>query len=372
MACLMLESTVVRTGYGAAAVSHLQSLFHTQAGSAYFGDLNSWRHRLASLGIPLRSDSQGSAHATWVALADYRDDLASKLGQVDLSLLADDLEPLAIPDLITGVQVTVDLGDHDEDAAPRQLSLVARRVPRLLVEGLPGAGKSAAMVQLAAFWAGEPDAPLPILVRLKELAQRCNEASDVGVSVLCDIAAAGKPDLAAGFRSALNDGHAVLLLDGLDECLNKAPLITQGLKQALTKLSSEIGVVLTTRPGSATAALRFDWHRAQLVTPQNLDHVLARLLEHVATTRFSVVASTRIAVWIERLRAVRFEHPDIGNVPLLSVLAALTIASGRTSRLPTTTAPCSAPRSNRRSPGGNRGRTRCRRAIRYVPLKTSC
>jgi hypothetical protein len=336
--CAVLEGTVVQPGQGPATVSHLESLFHTQAGSAYSGDLDSWRTRLVSLGVPLLEGPDGSSHAQWIALAKHREALASRLGRVDLSLLADDLEPLVIPDLVMGIRVTTDTGDPDDPTDTSRLDLLARRVPRLLVEGLPGSGKSAALVQLAALWAREPDAPLPILVRLKELAGRCAEASDVTADLLCDLAAGGRADLAAGFRAALARGHAVLLLDGLDECLDKAALIAQGVKQTVSGLPAQTGVVLTTRPGSAAATRRLGLLNALLTTPSDLDTVLTRLLEHVAATRAPDDPAGWVADRSDRLRTVRSDLRDVGEVPLLSILVALTIADDRRADLPTTTA----------------------------------
>ena len=336
--CAMLEGTVVPTGCGPATVSHLESLFHTQAGSAYSGDLDSWRAHLASLGVPLLAGQPGTSHAQWAALAEHRKALALRRGQIDLSLLADDLEPLVVPDLVTGIKVLTDTDDPNNPTDTCRLSQLARRVPRLLVEGLPGSGKSAALIQLAALWSQDPDAPLPLLVRLKELAARCTEASDVTVDLLCDLAAPGKADLAAGLHAALEDGKAVLLLDGLDECLDKAALVAQGIKQIISSLPMHTSLVLTTRPGSAAAADRLGLHPARLTTPSDMDAVLTKLLWHVATTR----APTDHAGWVadrsDRLSAVRSSHHDIGNVPLLSILITLTIADDRNADLPTTTA----------------------------------
>ncbi|MGV9362040.1 NACHT domain-containing protein [Amycolatopsis sp. NPDC003731] len=336
--CAMLEGTVVPPGHGPQTVSHLEALLHTQAGAAYSGDLNSWREYLAALNVPFLPGVAGSSHAEWMAVTHYRAALAARLGEVDLNLLADDLEPLVIPELVEGIQVVRHTADPEDPRDTSSLKRVARRVTRLLIEGLPGSGKSAAVVQLAALWAGDFDAPLPVLVRLKDLARRCSDASDVSVDLLCELAAAGKPDLSAGFQTVLARGHAVLLLDGLDECLEQAPVIAQGLKRVISQLPAQTGVVVTTRPGSTPAAHRLGLHPAELAAPRDLDSVLAKLFEHVAKARVAENRPGWIADRIARLNAVRSSHRDIGAVPLLSILVALTIADDRSAPLRTTTA----------------------------------
>ena len=42
----------------------------------------------------------------------------------------------------------------------------------MLLTGLPGMGKSTALEQAAARWAADTDAPVPVLVQLRDLARR--------------------------------------------------------------------------------------------------------------------------------------------------------------------------------------------------------
>ena len=55
---------------------------------------------------------------------------------------------------------------------------------RLAIVGLPGAGKSTALEQLAAQWAGDPDAPLPVVVRLHRLVGPLRDRAALGIDAL--------------------------------------------------------------------------------------------------------------------------------------------------------------------------------------------
>jgi hypothetical protein len=108
-------------------------------------------------GVQVYADRHGPAAAAISARRNaverYRAALAADAGQVDLTMLAEDLQPLVVDGLVEQLQVAVPGDDRDRDAVSL-LALVRRRT-RLLVEGLPGAGKSDAMTQLAARWASD-------------------------------------------------------------------------------------------------------------------------------------------------------------------------------------------------------------------------
>src|SRR5690606_11858521 len=56
-----------------------------------------------------------------------------------------------------------------KDRTSTKLHHLARRWPRLAITGLPGSGKTTAIEQLAAAWASNRAAPLPVLVRMSKL-----------------------------------------------------------------------------------------------------------------------------------------------------------------------------------------------------------
>lgn len=346
VASALLEGTVVPAGSGVAALSHLETHLHTRAGSAYTGDLEGWVNQLVDRGVPVYADRRGPAataiNARRIAVAHYRTALAADAGQVDLTVLAEDLEPLVVDDLVEHLQVTVH--GSGKDRHPVSLLTLARRRPRLLVEGLPGAGKSAAVTQLAARWAGDRAAPLPILVRLRDLVRSCSAPSDVTLARLCETAAwrapvNEQPDLVDAMLRTVARGEAVLLLDGLDECLDRRTVVAAGLKQTLAGLPDDTGVLLTTRPSGVTTAGRLALDEVRLTTPRRLDAVLLRLLRHIADVR--IPAADRDA-WVaeraQRVRSITGAHKDLGSVPLLAVLITLVVADSSDPALPEDTA----------------------------------
>jgi hypothetical protein len=347
LSAALLEGTVVDIGAGAAAVRALSEAFHTQAGKAYASDLDDWVGVLRAAKLQVHADGRGAAgaaaQARQVALRDYRHRMIAQAGLVDLALLAEDLPPLVVADLASGMRVTVH--DHlGEPQVSQALTVIARRWPRLLLTGLPGMGKSTALRQLAACWAADPRAPLPIMVRLPALADRYQKVGQITVGMLCDVAALGAPaggreDLAAALQHQLDTGHVVLLLDALDECgANKAAL-ADGLDNMLASLPPEVGVILTTRSSAVTAAARLHLPIAQLEPPANLDDVLDGLLHHIAHQRVTdpQLREGWTATRRSWARAIRRDHRDIGDVPLLATLLTLVVA--QTQQAPLTHGP---------------------------------
>ena len=166
------------------------------------------------------------------------------------------------------------------------------------------------------------------------------------LSAFCEVAALGiesgqRADLAAALESACQEGRAVLLLDGLDECMKWRAVVAEGLRMILGSLPAETGVVVATRSSGVPAAERLGLPTAQLEMPRRLDDVLRRLLRHVAAVR---VAEAERDAWVANrvqwLEDTRKAHRDIGAVPLLATILALVAADSTTSSCRTTARPC--------------------------------
>ena len=106
-------------------------------------------------------------------------------------------------------------------AAPVPVEEALQSEPAVVVLGDPGAGKSTLLKVLTLALAEQPDGPLPILLPLNAYARRLQNGAPVN---LCDFLgqhyAMQRKNLAqvgALFEAALQDGPAVILLDGLDE-----------------------------------------------------------------------------------------------------------------------------------------------------------
>lgn len=103
----------------------------------------------------MRSSGGSQLHrAQPIVLAEYCQRLAASDGELRFSLLAGDLPPMTYSSLADSFRVSV----PGRDLAADSLLNVARRWPRMLLTGLPGMGKSTAVQQLEARWAGDPEA----------------------------------------------------------------------------------------------------------------------------------------------------------------------------------------------------------------------
>jgi hypothetical protein len=222
----------------------------------------------------------------------------------------------------------------------RPLLAVARRWPRMLLVGMPGSGKSLALWQLAATWAMDDRAPVPIRVSLGTIARRCTQPGSLTLSVLCETAAHGAPSeqrdvLAGALEELCADGGATLLLDGLDECLERRVLIADELRALAGSLPPGTGVIVATRASGEQAAARLGLPVAIMASPKNLDSVMRLLLEHAAQVR---VPESDRASWlasrISWLDEARWEYREMSSVPLLATLLVLVAADSAGNQLP--------------------------------------
>ena len=341
VAAALLEGTIVPHPDGGRSIRALSEAMHTEAGKAFASGVDDWVRVLLAADVEVYADGQGPAgavaRARQVALQAYRAELGRYDGLVDLSLLADDLPSLTVPDMADNLRVSVpDIARSGEQA----LLVLARRWTRMLLVGLPGAGKTTALRQLAARWARDCRAPIPILVSLRLVLRRWEYPVAVTLSAFCEVAALGiesgqRADLAAALESACQEGRAVLLLDGLDECMKWRAVVAEGLRMILGSLPAETGVVVATRSSGVPAAERLGLPTAQLEMPRRLDDVLRRLLRHVAAVR---VAEAERDAWVANrvqwLEDTRKAHRDIGAVPLLATILALVAADSTDEQLP--------------------------------------
>jgi hypothetical protein len=344
-AASLLDGALVPVGSGSKAISALQQAFRVQAAVGTGSGIDEWLEILALAGLEVFADADGPAglrrRAEMTAVLAHRKRLADRDGVLQYSLLAEDLPPMRYPSLADSLQVSV----ARPKARTDQLLHLARRWPRLLLTGLPGTGKSTALEQLAARWAADLEAPVPILVQLRELLPRDpRRRTDVSLGNLIEIATTEAAQdeqipLRRALERAVLSGDAVLLLDGLDECRERRAVVADSLAALADELPPITGLVLATRGSGLSAARKLGLPEAELAEPYWPGSVLGKLLEHAALHRLPLAERDS---WVQAhkqwLDQARLDQPDVWRIPLLATLLTLLAASRNAESLPTSRA----------------------------------
>lgn len=334
-----LAGYVVEDGNGAAALAVLSDEFNRRAGTAGSSKIEDWVRILKAAGHPVARTLSGPAGMRAAARVEaetaYRAACVAERGRIDLSLLAEDLPPIVVDDLIDGLQIKLESDDRDHG---HDLLRYVRRWRRILLVGQPGAGKSVAMRELASHCAGLGFAPIPVRISLTRLLRNHPEpfTLDALLAAASEVVGPDHQQALLNFlRAAVERGDALLLCDGLDECGSRAPWVAQQLRDVLDGLPVEVGLVVATRASAVAAAGRLDLPRADLVTPTDLRSTVEAVLEACAQTR---VPAAERETWIrsrrEWIEEAQAQHGALLSVPLLAILLALICADTDDSDLP--------------------------------------
>ncbi|MGN3958317.1 NACHT domain-containing protein [Streptomyces sp. WAC8370] len=346
-AVAFLDGVVVAHGLGAAAVKVLQNNFQRGAASGMGSDVEDWVRWLGEEGLTLESDLVSlpgpRVAAENAALLDYLDEWQSRANMLHYSLLAEDASVLRINNLAHSFKATP-LGQGRAKPEKKTLLSLCRRWRRLLLLGLPGSGKTTAIRQIAAVWAGHSDAPVPICVSLKRVAEHVEDPADVTINLLIDIAitstTSGNENILRGaLLREIRKGNAALFLDGLDECRALAGVVADGIISTLESLHSNTAVVLTGRDSALPSAKKLGFPEARLCEPDFLERNMDSLLASIAETR---IEANKRDEWIEgkrsKVAASKERNSDIWQVPLLASMLTLLTASTEDVPLPTSRA----------------------------------
>ena len=343
IAVSLLDGVVVATGLGEAAFKHLQRNFQGNAASGEGSGIPDWIAWLSDAGCAPRSDPYGTpgqqVAAEDLAIAKHRESWAKRENRLNFALLAQDLPTIEVPGLARTFRVSVPSNGSEEEKE-KSLLAVARRWDRFVLVGLPGSGKSTAINQLAANWSAQADAPIPLVVPLKEVSERINDPAHVTLSLILDIATLNfEPNLRGSLRKALERqigaGNVALLLDGLDECRHLAGLVSLGLEEMLHEIDSSIPIIVSSRDNTIPAARKLGFKEVRLIEPSFLDSTMDKVLRVAAETRVPIESRD---TWLEAKRQsiedAKDKNRDIWQVPLLATLLTLLTASTETDALP--------------------------------------
>jgi hypothetical protein len=251
---------------------------------------------------------------------------------VDFSLLSDALAPLTVPDLLS----TVVVSSNADASSGHGLPDVVRRYQDLVLVGHPGAGKTTAVRQLAARFASDDLAPLPIVVKLSRIRAAVGDPNDVTLELLVTDAVAHVPEqhrtvMAEIACRELTSGFALLICDGLDECRTRASAVVDGLVQLKRQFGPDVGVLLTTRASALRSARKVECQVIHLLAPTRAHEVQSQALR--AAMKQLALSPGERARREQRLKRIQAEQPAITSVPLLGNLVAVLIGLGRDSKL---------------------------------------
>jgi hypothetical protein len=341
-----LDGTVVAAGTGDMAFQVLRAqLQHQAAGRGRTSDIDDWRRWLRGAGLPTHADPKGvlaaRLQAADAAVTAYRAAIAASADVLPLHALG--IPPLSIPGLADGLRA------HPQQHGGRtrnrdrsdQLLPLARREGRILLVGQPGAGKTVALQQVAAHFAAVAHAPVPVLISLKQLAKMLPRERSAPLQIH-EVVASATPGHDGVLRDALlvriQEGHAILLLDALDEAHEARDRVVAALGQLLADLPSELDVLLSSRYSAADAATSLGLAYYELETPNDFENTIDALLQHLTPGR----EAGKQDAWLRRrrdyIKQSRDEEAALWSLPLLATLAVLLLSDRGPDQMPATRA----------------------------------
>ncbi|MER7967155.1 NACHT domain-containing protein [Streptomyces ardesiacus] len=210
-----------------------------------------------------------------------------------------------------------------------RLADTVRRQGRLFLVGRPGAGKTVASRAIAARWAANDRAPVPVWLRLRDLIPLLPTAGPyrLGVRDLLQAAMSdAQPPLKEALRARIEQGRALLVLDALDETLERRDAVVEAVADLLDGLPEELDVLITSRHSCLRSATLLHLPVYELQAPRHLDNTLDQLLSLVAGQLGDRETAQGTAERRARLAHSRRVEPDLWRVPLLATLMVLLIA----------------------------------------------
>ncbi|WP_350350398.1 hypothetical protein ABS642_12945 [Microbacterium sp. A8/3-1] len=322
-------------GSGHMAFRALQHFFQQQGAARTETSSDDWLQALRDSGLEVSAEGLGPWAAERelerAALAHHCESIARCKDRLDLSVISHRVPELVVDDFLSTVEVEFDL--KKQRAYSKPLTHIFRRNERMLLRGLPGAGKSEAMRQLAAWLVTQRGAPMPLPLRLRDIASAVSTVDDMSLDLLLQASARrggleAPAPLVRALKSAVDSGHCVFLLDGLDETYGKRSIIAAGIANIIQDLSPHVGVLITTRESAMDAADYLNLPVADLKASGNRRAQTALIEAYSA----AMAAPENQAMWTQAKRAIVENHADahreIWRVPLLSTLATVRILEG--------------------------------------------
>ena len=259
-----------------------------------------------------------------------------KAASIDLRPLGARIPPIPIEDIDADVEV------HDADhRGTTPLLWPFLRRGRAILTGLPGAGKSTALVRIAAL-IPRIDDWVPIRASLRDV-DSMDPASPFRDRLLeaamRDVPLLDRPVMSANLSSRLLNGAAVLLLDGLDETYQRRAAVVADIDEFLASCSDDLAVLLSTRDVAYGHAATLGWPDLRLAAPDTVDKLVSAVLvacKSAAVLRHEIADD---AEWVtareEWVQTALGANSTLRETPLIPTLLALLAGERDMERLPT-------------------------------------
>ncbi|MDQ3913805.1 MAG: hypothetical protein M3285_02765 [Actinomycetota bacterium] len=331
-----LDGVVVERGSGLAAMNALARFFHTEGARSGASGADDWLRVLDQAGVRPGPSSTQTLAGDARAMATYRRGLARRKDMLDVDLLGGGVPPMRVPELLDTFEVALPAPADESWSNTPDLADLARRWRRFGIVGLPGSGKTTALEQLAAAWADDADAPVPVLVRLHKVLPMLRDRRPLEVEDWCGLGDAVTLDLVPILADRVRRGGGALFLDGLDECRDQQGRAASAIRDLADELNADTGLIFSVREVSSGVARSTQLPLTTLREPSHLEYLIGDLVEHVAKNDVAATADLpALREWFDESQNL---HPDIWAVPLFAVLLAVHAARTPSPDLPTTRA----------------------------------
>ena len=211
----------------------------------------------------------------------------------------------------------------------------------MVLTGLPGGGKSIAVARVASEWARREGWSLPILVSLRQVAEKERlRGKPLRDEILNMAAQLVDPTDRALVREALEDavntGQAALFLDGLDEAADRSLNLISDIVNLLEEIHADTDVLLTTRDVAYSDARILGFRDLRLCRPRDADRTVKVVLQVIASHNRVADADQWVEERVEWVRQLMREDSQLGETPLVPVLLASLAANHQAEELPRT------------------------------------
>lgn len=317
----LLEGVVIAPDQVELALDALKHLVREKAARRLGSNLDEWMRLLRERNVSILPDPAGPLacrlEATRLAVVSYRSAIQRAGSTVQIASVSLDV----VPDTAS---LAVAAGPRPPapymPVARTPLAWAARLHRRVILTGLPGSGKSAALRRYAAELAFNSDGPIPLIVHLPDLfatGVRAENSLEVLVRLALQRRPSGDQELLgeAVLEQLRRGGRAALLLDSLDECFGLRKKAIRFVADALEECHDDVEMVLATRHAGLGDATALELAQVHLIRPGDLCSNLGQLARKLAPA-MSAEEACALAE-----QAVAFKLPGLDSPPLPALLA---------------------------------------------------